>query len=168
MSRRMTKPNKWHVRPAKTQISLGICPVWSQSLLSTWRNIGPLTTYWANSEDPDQTGQMPWLIWVFAGRTFHFVGFVVWWLKLQKLNSLTLKRWVVVQWNPQKDMHATKTQVSRHISVVYASLSAWSPTIVAYILELGIKGGIKGISILRKKIYECKGLGQVYVSLSDF
>ena len=25
----MTKPTKWHVRPAKTQISLGIHPVWS-------------------------------------------------------------------------------------------------------------------------------------------
>ena len=25
----MTKPTKWPVRPAKTQISLGICPVWS-------------------------------------------------------------------------------------------------------------------------------------------
>ena len=29
MSRRMTKPTKWPVRPAKAQISLGICPVWS-------------------------------------------------------------------------------------------------------------------------------------------
>ena len=28
MSRLMTKPTKWHVRPAKTQISLGIRPVW--------------------------------------------------------------------------------------------------------------------------------------------
>ena len=28
MSRLMTKPTKW-LRPAKTQISLGICPVWS-------------------------------------------------------------------------------------------------------------------------------------------
>ena len=27
MSRLMTKPTKWHVRPAKTQISLGIHPV---------------------------------------------------------------------------------------------------------------------------------------------
>ena len=27
LSRRMTKPTKWHVRPAKTQISLGISPV---------------------------------------------------------------------------------------------------------------------------------------------
>ena len=28
------------VRPAKTQISLGIRPVWSESSLSAWRNIG--------------------------------------------------------------------------------------------------------------------------------
>ena len=27
LSRLMTKPTKWHVRPAKTGISLGICPV---------------------------------------------------------------------------------------------------------------------------------------------
>ena len=27
MSRIMTKPTKWHVRPTKTQIRLGICPV---------------------------------------------------------------------------------------------------------------------------------------------
>ena len=29
MNRSMTKPTKWPVCPAKTQISLGICPVWS-------------------------------------------------------------------------------------------------------------------------------------------
>ena len=34
LSSLMTKPTKWHVRPAKTQISLGIHPVWSESLLS--------------------------------------------------------------------------------------------------------------------------------------
>ena len=27
MSRPVIKPTKWHMRPAKTQISLGICPV---------------------------------------------------------------------------------------------------------------------------------------------
>ena len=74
-SRRTTKPTKWHVRPAKTQI--GIRPVWSETLLSVWRNIRPLTTHWVHSEDSDQTGWMPRLIWVFAGRTCHFVGFVV-------------------------------------------------------------------------------------------
>ena len=54
---------------AITQISLGIRPVWSESSLSAWRNIGPLTTYSAYSQDSDQTGRMPRLIWVFAGRT---------------------------------------------------------------------------------------------------
>ena len=34
-----------------------------------------LATLWVHSEDSDQTGQMPRLIWVFAGHTFHFVGF---------------------------------------------------------------------------------------------
>ena len=69
MSRLMTKPTKWYVRPAKTQISLGIRPVWSESSLSAWRKLGSLATHWARSEVSDQTGWMPRLIWVFAGRT---------------------------------------------------------------------------------------------------
>ena len=52
------KTNKVSVRPAKTQISLGIRPVWSESSMSAWRKLGPLATHWAHS-----------LIWVFAGRT---------------------------------------------------------------------------------------------------
>ena len=55
------------MHPAKTQISLGIRPIWSESSLSAWRNLGPLATHWAHSEDSDQTGQRPRLIWVFAG-----------------------------------------------------------------------------------------------------
>ena len=51
LSRRMTKQTKWLVRPTKAQISLGIHPVWSESSLSEWINIGPLTTYWAHSEN---------------------------------------------------------------------------------------------------------------------
>ena len=43
------KTDKMAARPAKTQISLGILH--------------------ANSEDSDQTGRMPRLIWVFAGQT---------------------------------------------------------------------------------------------------
>ena len=57
------------VCPAKTQISLGIRPVWSEPSLSAWRRTGSLATHWAHSEDSDQTGKMPRLIWVFAGRT---------------------------------------------------------------------------------------------------
>ena len=80
MSCLMIKPTKWHVHPAKTQISLGIRPVQSESLLSAWRKLGSLATHWVHSEDSDQTGRMPRLIWVFAGHS-HFVGFVMWWLK---------------------------------------------------------------------------------------
>ena len=47
----MTKPIKWHVCQAKTQISL------------VFRS---LATNWAHSKDSDQTGRMPRLIWVFA------------------------------------------------------------------------------------------------------
>ena len=72
----MTKPTKWHVRPAKTQISLGIRPVWSASSLSACRNLESWATHWAHREDSDQTRRMPRLIWVFAERTVHFVGFV--------------------------------------------------------------------------------------------
>ena len=66
---RHDKTNKMSVCPAKTQISLGIRPVWSGSSLSAWRNLGSLATHWAHSEDSDQTGRMPRLIWVIAGRT---------------------------------------------------------------------------------------------------
>ena len=69
MSRDMTKPNSVAVRTAKTQISLGIRPVWSESSLSAWRKFGTLAAQWAHNEDSDQTGRMPRLIWVFAGRT---------------------------------------------------------------------------------------------------
>ena len=63
------KTNNVTVRPAKTQISLGIRLVWSESSLSAWRNLGSLATHQAHSKDSDQTGRMPRLIWVFAGRT---------------------------------------------------------------------------------------------------
>ena len=60
----------------------GIRPVWSESSLSTRRKLGSLATHWAHSKDSDQTERMPRLIWVFAGRTCHYVGFVMRRLKL--------------------------------------------------------------------------------------
>ena len=57
------------VCPAKTQICLGIRPVWSESLLSAWRKLEawvlsyPLST----QQRLDQTGRMRRLFWVFAG-----------------------------------------------------------------------------------------------------
>ena len=56
------KTNKMSVRPAKTQISLGIRPVWSESsLCAQWVAKDPRFLH-ADREDSDQTGRMPRLI----------------------------------------------------------------------------------------------------------
>ena len=82
LSRLMTEPTKWHVRPAKTQISLGIRPVWSESSLSAWRKFGSSTTHWAHSDDwsdwADAEAELS-LRWAHS----HIVGFVTRWLSLR-------------------------------------------------------------------------------------
>ena len=75
MSRNMTKPTKW-LRPAKTQISLGIHPVWSESSLCTqWVAKGPRFLH-ADSKDcsdwADAQADLS-LCWTHT----HFVGFVM-------------------------------------------------------------------------------------------
>ena len=76
------KTNKVSVPPAKTQISLGVYPVWSESsLCAQWVAKDPSFLH-VDSEDSDQTGQMPRLIRVFVGHTCHFFGFVMRWLIL--------------------------------------------------------------------------------------
>ena len=70
------KTNNAVVRQAKIQFSLGIRPVWSESSLCVqWVAKDPSFLN-ADSDDSDQTGRMPRLIWVLVGRTCHFVGFV--------------------------------------------------------------------------------------------
>ena len=58
------KGNKVDACPAKTQL----CTQW------VVKDPGFLHV---DSEDSDQSGQMPRLIWGFTGRTCHFVGFVM-------------------------------------------------------------------------------------------
>ena len=59
---RHDKTNKMSVRLAKTEISLGIRPVWSESsLCAEWVAKDPMFLH-ADSEDSDQTGRMPSLI----------------------------------------------------------------------------------------------------------
>ena len=55
----MTKPTNCHVRPAKTQINLGIRPVWSESSLSTGRKLGSLATDWAQAKTLISLGGCP-------------------------------------------------------------------------------------------------------------
>ena len=66
MSRRTTKPTKWHK-----------CPGWLVSSLCAQGVAEDPMFHHADSKDSDQTGRMPGLIWVFAGPTCHFVGFVM-------------------------------------------------------------------------------------------
>ena len=66
---RYDKTNKVTVRPAKTQISLGIRPVWSESFLCAQLVAKDPRFLHADSEDSNQTGRMPRLIWVFTRRT---------------------------------------------------------------------------------------------------
>ena len=81
------KFNKTTVHPAKTKISLGIRPFW---LCAQWVAKDPSFLH-ADSEDSDQTGRMPRLIWVFAGRTCHFVGFVM--RRLISVTSFVFPGW---------------------------------------------------------------------------
>ena len=60
------------MRPAKTQISLCIRPVWSESLLCTLWVAKDQNFLHVDSEDADQTGRMPRLIWVFAVWSFFW------------------------------------------------------------------------------------------------
>ena len=57
------------------------CPGWSGSSLDARLVAMDPSFLHADSEDADQSGRMPRLIWVFARRTWHFVGFVIRWLK---------------------------------------------------------------------------------------
>ena len=83
MSRFMTKQTKW------------LCA--QQRLRSAWASARSdqslrcaLNGYFfhADSEDSDQTGRMPRLIWVFDWRKVHFVGFLMRRLKLMPVSVL--------------------------------------------------------------------------------
>ena len=76
----MTKSTKWH----------GIRSVWSESSLCAQWAAKDLSFHHEDNEDSDQTGQMPWLICVFGGRTCHFVGFVMRWLNMHYSNSMRI------------------------------------------------------------------------------
>ena len=110
---RHDKTNKMSVRPAKSKISLGIRPVWPESsLCAQWVAKDPRFLH-ADSEDSDQTGRMPRLIWVFAGCAlfFFFVfffGFVMSRLKCRFRFFTTRRRsscTLTVSWTPCEPPH---------------------------------------------------------------
>ena len=116
----------------RRQNSLGIRPVWSESSLCGLWVAKDRRYLHADSEGSDQTGRMPRLIRVLAGRTCHFVGFVMmrikWLFSHHRLRVLEdLIPWT---WNePRHDktnkmsMRPAKTQISPVWSE--SSLSTW-------------------------------------------
>ena len=64
-----------------------------QSSLSAWRNIGPLTTYWAHSEDWSDWADFQ-ADWVFTGRAMSFC-FFMWRLKLKSVKGISRRFWVL-------------------------------------------------------------------------
>ena len=88
MSQDMTKPTKWLCAQRRLRSAWASAQS-DQSLRCTLN--GQLSFLHADSEDSDQTGRMARLIWVFAGRICHFVGFVMrqlkYWLYDQYYNT---------------------------------------------------------------------------------
>ena len=68
LDRLMIKPTKWLCAQRRLRSESSLCAQW----------VAKDTSFlYADSEASAQTGRMPRLIWVFAGRTCHFVGFVL-------------------------------------------------------------------------------------------
>ena len=71
LSHRTTKQTKCHVCPVETQISLGICPVWSESWMSAWRKHGSLATNWAHRKRLIRLGGCPgWYEFSLGAQSF--------------------------------------------------------------------------------------------------
>ena len=94
MSQRTTKPTIRLVWPAKIQISLHICTVWSLLIACAFYSL------WDNqrriNKSSCHTGWMYRLIWVFVGHKGQMVGFVVRWLKWIYHNYIPLSIWLLI------------------------------------------------------------------------
>ena len=102
------KTNKMTMRPAKTQISLGI-------RLSSKETSVP----YEDNEDSDQTGRMPRLIWVFTGRTATLL--VLSWGGSNNTRVPIINEWAyfkTIAWAVQKKIwQITHDVIFRHTSL---------------------------------------------------
>ena len=114
---RHDKTNTMSVRPAKTRVSLGIRPVWSESSLCTqWVAKDPRFLH-ADSEDSDKTGRMPRLIWVFARRTATLLVLSC----RGSYNRNLVNTWAGPWENVSCHTRTTKAQISLRIRAVWSA-----------------------------------------------
>ena len=91
LSRLMTKPTKWLCAQRRLSSALASAQSDQSSLCVQW--VAKNTSFpHADSEDSDQTGRMPRLIWGFAGRTCHFAGFVMRRFKSSQNHDINARR----------------------------------------------------------------------------
>ena len=69
----MTKPTKWVCAQRRLRSAWASPPLWSESSRCAQWVAKDSSFHHVGSEDSDQTGQMPRLIWVFAGRTLNLL-----------------------------------------------------------------------------------------------
>ena len=135
MSHLMTKPTKWLRAQRRLRSAWTSAQSDQSSLCAQWVAKNP-SFLRADSKDFDQTGRMPRLIWVFIGRTCHFVGFVMRWLKrpcyLYDMLLLTL-HWTIknhktnqVSITSKISMFAARPQkLLRFYSVIFVKSTNW-------------------------------------------
>ena len=80
MSHNMTKPTKWACAQRRLRSAWASAQSDQSSLCAQWVAKDPRFLH-ADSEDSHQTGRMPRLIWVFAGRTTILLILWMSWLK---------------------------------------------------------------------------------------
>ena len=71
------KRQKTYLHPVKTQVSLCICAVWSESSLTAFWIVKGVKFLYADNEDSDQTTRMRSLIWVFVGYRCQRVRYIM-------------------------------------------------------------------------------------------
>ena len=131
MSRHMTKPTKWSVRPTKTQISLGIRPVWSESLqCAQWVDQRTQCFFMQTANTLITLGGCPgWsesslgkkvILFVLSWGGSNFIGGGGWNWILRPFNnfsiisqqglivaegSMLILLWCLTQWSPRQPTH---------------------------------------------------------------
>ena len=135
------------LRPAKTQISLGICPVWSESsLCAQW--VGKDSNFLhADSEDSDQTGPRCWFCHeaaqiltvaaqapssgknsvAFTSHTEQFVWTKCWYTKKLTFKKQTANFPMILAQQPWK---------AHEFSPMLSSLFVWIALRCVYLIEL--------------------------------
>ena len=145
---------QWRLRSAWAS------PQSDQSLLSALWVAKDQNLLQADSEDSDQPGHPPRLIWVFAGRTDHFVGFVVLWLYM-----LCKNEWGPVLYDCDKSLRCL---LHKNMNVVNGNTKYHNPFLTWFVwIQHGCLGSFFNIN-LKLKMSQLMRLWHFSSSVNSF